>query len=1638
MDVGEPSSPAYAALGYSAGLGQDPVALSRNADIDEQEAIAACQEEWLASTRRHVKRKERQEMASRLLSVGDKPGHDFFRLLAQKLEEYQVPMPTVQIEYKNLTVKTQAMVGSAGIPTAGNFGPQLLKAAFGIGKGAHTQELTILDGLNGVLKPGRCTLLLGPPGSGKTTFLRVLGNRLRGCNRLQVSGSILYNGHNKDEFVVERTTAFVDQHDNHIPNLSVAETVKFAHVCQRGYREPEFNLSGELCRAKVMSVAGSMQQLAAQPGQASLPPRGFSPSVSRRQTSNMGDELDNCMVMDEIEQLITEVWGTGVKTEVVMRLLGLGHCRDTMVGDGGLMMRGISGGERKRLTTAEMVVGPQRVLLMDEISTGLDSATLFSVISFFTAMSHALNLTTIISLLQPPPEVFNMFDDLLLLANGKMLYHGPLQHALRHFTQMGFQCPVRKDLPSFLLEITTPAGQLEFASKQLVAAVQANTGSMAGPSGMLLSLDQMASTFWSESSAGNAMVQQLSEPFDPLMSHPAALEKRRYALSPLQAIAVCTRRQAKLVLRDKVLLKGRMLQIIAVSLMVGSLFFRLSHGVSDARSFYGAAFMVILFMSMGSMPQIGMVMAQKGVSLKHRDSLLYPGYAHGAAMALSQLPVSVVEATLFSCIIYFMVGFHMKVNYFFIFWVVVVASNLCLTALFRLLAVLAPNPTLGAAYGGLALLILILTSGFAIVRGSIPLYWIWAYYLSPFAYALRALVINEFRSPQWSQKVLGVPGAYTMGQAALISFDFYTDENWIVIGIAFLFGAYIILSAATCLALDWVTGPQKVAHVPDAKQLELVREAAEQRRAEAQLQLLRRHQEAAAKATGMSRLSKATRRNSHAAGTSTNGSNTTASSLSGSPRHYNGGAAAGDNGSTYSRGSHEGGWRASLAGATNSFSSGLHLVKSAFRPSDPGEVFSPRAVRINMDGGLDFTPITLVFQELRYFVPNPSYKKGGWGLLGRSNSSHNSSIDPGFARDAALGPVTPSKVTLSARKQRFSRDAEAGRAWSGAGDRAAVLGAAADVAALPPPKELELLKGVSGHAVPGKLMALMGGSGAGKTTLMDVICGRKTVGRTTGHLLVNGQPIVKSSWSRVVGYVEQMDVHTPAQTVIEALWFSGRLRLSPKVSDQQVRAYVEQVIDIVDLTDLSFSLVGLPGGAGGLSTEQLKRLTIAVELVANPSVVFMDEPTSGLDARAAAIVMRAVRNVALSGRTVMVTIHQPSIEIFEAFDTLLLLQRGGRTTYFGPLGDESSQLISYLQCVPGTCPIAAGQNPATWMLEVTGGSMAMVSQPNSIDWPGVYAASSLAASNAVECERLVQEGLASGMQLKMTSMYAQPFNIQVRELLLKYWLVYWRTPSYTLARCFLTLCVAFIYGSMYFKAGHLPKPYAAMGNVQNIMGIMFSSTNFLGMTNLMAVMPLVGMERVVFYRERGALPYDPFAYGVAIALVEIPYLLIQALLFVPVIYSMIGFQAQAEKCFFYFMMFLASISFYTIFGQFMVYVTPSQQIAQVVGAGLNFMFNLFNGFVIAYPAMPSYWRWLNRLVPTTWVLYGLGVSQLGDVTNQLVQFAGRRMPVSSFTKMLFDFDYDMRWWCLAIVFGYVVFFRVTSILALKYMNFLKR
>ncbi|ETO80147.1 hypothetical protein F444_05278, partial [Phytophthora nicotianae P1976] len=185
----------------------------------------------------------------------------------------------------------------------------------------------------------------------------------------------------------------------------------------------------------------------------------------------------------------------------------------------------------------------------------------------------------------------------------------------------------------------------------------------------------------------------------------------------------------------------------------------------------------------------------------------------------------------------------------------------------------------------------------------------------------------------------------------------------------------------------------------------------------------------------------------------------------------------------------------------------------------------------------------------------------------------------------------------------------------------------------------------------------MGSSGAGKTTLMDVIAGRKTGGKITGQILLNGYPATDLAIRRSTGYCEQMDIHSESATIREALTFSAFLRQGADVPDSFKYDSVNECLELLDLHPIADQIIR------GSSVEQMKRLTIGVELAAQPSVLFLDEPTSGLDARSAKLIMDGVRKVANTGRTVVCTIHQPSTEVFSVFDSLLLLKRGGETVF---------------------------------------------------------------------------------------------------------------------------------------------------------------------------------------------------------------------------------------------------------------------------------------------------------------------------------------------------------------------------------------
>ncbi|KAE8651079.1 hypothetical protein Csa_001391 [Cucumis sativus] len=391
---------------------------------------------------------------------------------------------------------------------------------------------------------------------------------------------------------------------------------------------------------------------------------------------------------------------------------------------------------------------------------------------------------------------------------------------------------------------------------------------------------------------------------------------------------------------------------------------------------------------------------------------------------------------------------------------------------------------------------------------------------------------------------------------------------------------------------------------------------------------------------------------------------------------------------------------------------------------------------------------------------------------------------------------------------------------------------------------LQLLRDVSGTFQPGILSALVGVSGAGKTTLMDVLAGRKTRGYIEGSIHISGYPKKQSTFARVSGYCEQNDIHSPYVTVYESLLYSASLRLSSDVDPKTKKMFVEEVMELVELDSIRDTIVGLPG-VDGLSTEQRKRLTIAVELVANPSIIFMDEPTSGLDARSAAIVMRTVRNTVDTGRTVVCTIHQPSIDIFEAFDELLLMERGGQIIYSGPLGQQSCKLIEYLEAIPGIPKIEDGQNPATWMLEVTAPPM---EAQLDINFAEIFAKSPLYRRNQ-ELIMQLSTPTQGSEDLHFSNEYSQSFLSQCKACFWKHCHSYWRNTQYNAIRFLVTIFISFLFGLVFWNTG---QNFAKEQDVLNIMGVIYATALFLGIFNSATVIPVVDTERVVFYRERVA------------------------------------------------------------------------------------------------------------------------------------------------------------------------------------------
>ncbi|KAF6072234.1 ABC-2 type transporter family protein [Candida albicans] len=430
-----------------------------------------------------------------------------------------------------------------------------------------------------------------------------------------------------------------------------------------------------------------------------------------------------------------------------------------------------------------------------------------------------------------------------------------------------------------------------------------------------------------------------------------------------------------------------------------------------------------------------------------------------------------------------------------------------------------------------------------------------------------------------------------------------------------------------------------------------------------------------------------------------------------------------------------------------------------------------------------------------------------------------------------------------------------------------------------------ILDHVDGWVKPGQITALMGASGAGKTTLLNCLSERVTTGIITdGERLVNGHAL-DSSFQRSIGYVQQQDVHLETTTVREALQFSAYLRQSNKISKKEKDDYVDYVIDLLEMTDYADALVGVAGE--GLNVEQRKRLTIGVELVAKPKLLlFLDEPTSGLDSQTAWSICKLMRKLADHGQAILCTIHQPSALIMAEFDKLLFLQKGGRTAYFGELGENCQTMINYFEKY-GADPCPKEANPAEWMLQVVGAAPGSHAKQ---DYFEVWRNSSEYQAVREEINRMEAElsKLPRDNDPEALLKYAAPLW---KQYLLVSWRTIvqdWRSPGYIYSKLILVISSSLFIGFSFFKSKN---------NLQGLQSQMLAVFMFFVpfTTFIDQMLPYFVKHRAVYeVREAPSRTFSWFAFIAGQITSEIPFQIVVGTISYFCWYYPVGLYANAE------------------------------------------------------------------------------------------------------------------------------------------------
>ena len=499
-----------------------------------------------------------------------------------------------------------------------------------------------------------------------------------------------------------------------------------------------------------------------------------------------------------------------------------------------------------------------------------------------------------------------------------------------------------------------------------------------------------------------------------------------------------------------------------------------------------------------------------------------------------------------------------------------------------------------------------------------------------------------------------------------------------------------------------------------------------------------------------------------------------------------------------------------------------------------------------------------------------------------------------------------------------------------------------------PATQKTILSNASGYCKPGQLLAIMGSSGAGKTSLLNLLAGRFT--RYGGEVLLNGQAVTMAVRQHCA-FVQQQDLFFKELTVHEHLQFQALLRLGDTTTAQEREERVEGLLLELGLTDVTNTRIG-EVGEGGISGGERRRLSFATELLGNPSLVFLDEPTSGLDSFLAESVVSTLKAMARNGRTLVCTIHQPSSEVYALFDQVCYLARG-QVAYFG----TRTQALEYFSSTLGMqCPLHS--NPSDFIIkqlsiipsdpEKSRAKIGHILDCWSASKYKAHLESDItdvardAASHSTWDRTLLQDKKG-----RSESKYATGFLTQTRGIMWRSGLSIMRDKMLTKARAGQTIIMSIVIGLIYLRLGN------SQTDVQNRVGAVFLMIMNQSMGSLFGILNMFAAEMPIYQREHRAGLYSSYSFYIARSIAEIPTQIIWPFLFVTITYWLIGLNDSGARYIEFALALTLTANAAMSLGYALAIGAPSVQVALALGMPIILPFILFGGLFINVNDIPK-------------------------------------------------------------------------------------